>query len=254
MEQYIYEDIMSTNVPWPVLYMDGFMAGIVLCFSLAVLSFVFFLLTLDISLISFSVFFVFSGITMGFVHTYASRFDQIIKALGFDFIDVKTEKWNTLMFETNEYGDFTFKYDIDGKNRGARYKVWIITKKNLPADCNKWLDNGDRDVFYKRTGKEETTPLSGYVTPSDVVYIKSLREIRFERGYIAHRIIATLDDLWFYSETPDILRTLKLIRRINGKLDGESRPPRKKFCSKSRNPGSSEGNRVENIISLQKPF
>jgi hypothetical protein len=235
MEQYLYEDIMNTNVPWPIMYTDGFMAGIVLCFFLAVLSFVYFLLTFEISWISFSVFLMFGGITMVFVHTYASRFDQIIKALGFDFIDVKAQKWNTLNFETAEYGDFTYKYDIDSKHKGAIYKVWIITKKNLPSSCNKWLDNGDKDVFYRKNSKEEVTPISEYLTLSDVVYIKSLREVRFERGYIANRIIATLDDMWFYSETPDILRTLKLIRIIEGKLEGEPKPPRKRFCGKSRN-------------------
>jgi hypothetical protein len=235
MEQYLYEDIMNTNVPWPVVHVDGFMVGIVFCFSLAVLSFVYFLFTFEIPWISFSVFLMFCGITMGFVHTYASRFDQIINALGFDFIDVKAEKWNTLLFETNEYGDFTLKYDIDGKRKGARYKVWIITKKNLPSSCNRWLDNGDKDVFYRKNGKEEVTPVSEYISLSDVVYIKSLRELRFERGYIANRIIASLDDMWFYSETPDILRTLKLMRIIERKLDGESKPPRKRFCGKSRN-------------------
>jgi hypothetical protein len=211
------------------------MVGIVFCFFLAVLSFLYFLMTLEASLVSFSVFFLFSGITMGFVHTYASRFDQVIKALGFDFIDVKAETWNTLMFETNEYGDFTLKYDVDGKHRGARYKVWIITKRNLPAGCNKWLDNGDKDVFYRKNRKEEVTPIKEFVTPADVVYIRSLRELRFERGYIANRIIATLDDMWFYSETPDILRTLKLMRKIEDQLEGEPRPPRKSFCGKPRN-------------------
>jgi len=235
MEQYLYEDIMSTNVPWPILYVNGFMVGIVMCVFFALLSFVFFLLTFEPSWVSFSVFFLFGGITMGFVHTYASRFDQIIKALGFDFIDVKAEKWNTLNFETSEYGDFTYRYDIDGKHKGARYKVWIITKKNLPEACNKWLDNGQKDDFYRKNGKDEVTPLSEYLTLSDVVYIKSLRELRFERGFIANRIIATLDDMWFYSETPDILRTLKLLRKIERKLNGESKPPRRRFCGKSRN-------------------
>jgi len=235
MEQYLYDDIVNTHVPWPIMYVNGFMVGIFLCSLMALLSSVLFVFTFDVIWISFMVFFIFLGVSMVVVHTYARRFIQVIKALGFDYIDVKAEKWNTLMFETNEYGDFTMNYDVDGKRRGARYKVWIITKKNLPVSCNRWLENGDKDVFYRKSGKEEITPLSEYMTPSDAVYIKSLREVRFERGYIANRIIATLDDMWFYSETPDILRSLKLMRKIERKLEGEPRPPRKRFCGKSRN-------------------
>lgn len=235
MEQYLCEDIMSNNVPWHVVHVDGFAAAMLLCFSMTFLSLVFFISTSEYSWLSFAVFFMFCGLALVMVHAYASRFHQMIRALGFDFIDVKAEKWNTLMFETDGYGDFTLKYDIDGKYKGARYRVWVITKKSLPVACNRWLENGDKDVFFRKTAKEEVTPLPGYVTLSDVVYIKSLRELRFERGFIANRIIATLDDMWFYSETPDILRTLRLMRKIDGKLDGEPSAPRKRFCGKSRN-------------------
>lgn len=235
MEQYLYEDLMSADVPWPILYADGFFVGLMICIVLALVSFALFITTFEISWISFAGSLIFGGIILGFVHSYSSRFGRIIDSLGYDFIGMEAEKWNTFCFDTIEYGKFTLRYDVNGKYRRARYRLWIMTEKDLPDEGDRWVEKGQRDIFYRKDGEREVAPCSEYLTPADVLYIKSLREIRFERGFVANRVIATLDDLWFYSETTDILRTLKLMRRIEGKLDGKSRLRRRRFCDKSRN-------------------
>ncbi len=98
------------------------------------------------------------------------------------------------------------------------YKIWITTIKTLPNLSFEESDLWNEDTFYRRCRGSITTPLPGYVSFMDVADILSLRKIKFERSAMSNRIVATLDDKWLYSESSDILKILKILRKIEKML------------------------------------
>jgi hypothetical protein len=152
------------------------------------------------------------------MYNHTLKFADVVNALNIDITDLEVVKLNTLKFSTLSHGDFTLYYDNGGKYSNPYYKVWITTPKILPNRDFEDLEKWNEDTFYQRYGEKKTLPLPGYVSLSVVANIKSLKEIRFEWGSITNKIVATLDDEWLYSETHDILRTIKILRSIENNL------------------------------------
>ncbi|UCF07403.1 MAG: hypothetical protein JSW28_07035 [Thermoplasmata archaeon] len=226
LEEYLVKDLINAKVPWPIVWVDLFKLGKISCAFLAVVSFAIFLVYCTVFWLSFTFLIMLSGVLLGFIHNYSSRFANIVDVLGSDLIDMKVERWDTLRFEAMDYGKFTLRYVIGSKYTNSSYKLWIVTSKDLPVGYNRGLDIWSKDTLYDSSwGDEKYEQQSKYVTRSDVSDLPSLKEIKLERGLIANRIVATLNDMWFHSVTPDILGTLKVIRNIEDKMSNLDEKP-----------------------------
>ncbi len=218
MEEYKSVEMIPINLLWAIRHIKAFRVGTILCVLFAVSLFLFFLISYEFSTLSIMVIFIMIAMSLNFMYNHTLKFTDVVNALNMDITNLEVEKLNTLRFDTISHGKFTLYYDDGGRYANAYYKMWITTSKSLPTRYDLDLDIWDRNAFYKRLNEEKDTTLSDYVTLSDVADIKSLLDIKFEWGPIANRIVATLDDRWLYSETLDILRTLKILRRIEKKL------------------------------------
>ncbi len=216
--EYRNNEVLPIDVLWSVRHIESFRVGALLCILFLFLVFLFFLIFYEPFMISLMVVIMITAMSLNIMYNNTQKFADVINALNIDLTNVAIVKLNTLRFNTISHGEFTLYYNDGGLYRNAHYKMWIRTTRSLPVryyeDFNMW----DIDTFYERFGDDKDIPLPGYITLTDVEGIISLREIRFERGVMANRIVATLDDRWLYSETFDILLTLKILRKIEKKL------------------------------------
>jgi hypothetical protein len=157
--------------------------------------------------------------SLNFIYSHTQKFADIVNALNMDLSNVEVLKSNTIKFETISQGKFFLYYDKGGRYSNANYKMWINTIKMLPVLDYEYSDLWNEKLFFKRYQEEKEFPLPGYISLSDVNEITSLREIRFESGPMANRVVAVLNDQWFYSETSDILKTLNILRKIEKMLN-----------------------------------
>jgi hypothetical protein len=169
-------------------------------------------------ILSFAVIFLLAAISLNHMYNQTLKFADVVNALNMDLTNMEVLKLNTLRFNTISNGKFTLYYDNEGMYSNPYYKMWITTIKNLPNLSYENSDLWNEDTFYRSCNGSITTPLPGYISFMDVADIPSLRKIRFQSNPVANRIIATLDDKWLYSNTSDILQTLKILRKIEKKL------------------------------------
>jgi hypothetical protein len=169
-------------------------------------------------MLSFAVLFLLAAISLNHMYNQTLKFADVVNALNMDLTKLEVVKLNTLRFSTISNGRFTLYYDNGGMYSYPHYRVWINTIKTLPNLGFEHSDLWNEDTFYRRCRGSITTPLPGYVSFMEVSDIPSLRKIKFERSAFNNRIVATLDDKWLYSESSDILKTLKILRKIEGML------------------------------------
>jgi hypothetical protein len=210
--------MMPIDMLWSARHRDSFRVGLILCILFLLLILFFFLVFFEPLILSFMVVVIIMAISLNFMYNHTQKFADVVNALNIDLTNAEIVKLNTVRFTTISHGKFTLYYNCGDIYNDAYYKIWIRTTKGLPVRYDNDFYMWGRDTFFKRFGDDKEIPLSGYITLSDVDHIISLREIRFENGVIANRIVATLDDRWLYSETVDILKTLKVLRKIENKL------------------------------------
>jgi hypothetical protein len=217
-KEYKSVEMIPLDVLWSIKHMKGFRIGIILCILFMVFLFLFFLVSFKPLMISLIAIFMITAISLNFIYSHTQKFADIVNALNMELTNVEVLKSNTLRFDTESQGKFFLYYDMGGRYSNAHYKMWIKTIKILPVLDYEYSDIWDENSFFKRSSEERIIPLPGYITIDDVNDISSIREIRFERGPMTNRVVAVLDDQWFYSETSDILKTLKILIKIEKKL------------------------------------
>jgi hypothetical protein len=169
-------------------------------------------------MLSFAVILLFAAISLNHMYNNTLKFADVVNALNMDLTKLEVVKLNTLRFTTISNGRFTLHYDNGGMYSNPYYKIWITTIKTLPNLGFEFADLWNEDTFYRRCRGSISTPLPGYVSFMEVADILSLRKIKFKRRAMNNRIVATLDDKWLYSESSDILKTLKILRKIERML------------------------------------
>ena len=218
-KEYKSVEMIPLDVLWSIKHMKGFRIGTLLCILFMVFLFLFFLISFKPLMISLIAIFMITAFSLNFIYSHTQKFADIVNALNMDLTNVEVLKLNTFRFQTQTQGHFILFYDTGGRYSNANYKMWINTIRILPVLDYEYSDYWDENSFFKRTSNEISIPLPGFIELSDVGHISSLREIRFERGPMLNKVVAILDDEWFYSETSDILKTLKILRKIEKKLN-----------------------------------
>jgi len=217
-EDYRNDQVIPIDILWSIRHIKNFRQGTVLCILFMLFVGLYLLVFYEPIMLSFAVIFLLAAISLNHMYNETLKFADVVNALNLDITKLEVVRLNTLRFNTISNGKFTLNYDNGGMYSNPYYKMWITTIKNLPNLGVEHSDLWNEDTFYRRCRGSITTPLPGYLSFLDVADIISLRKIKFERGAMNNRLVATLDDKWLYSETSDILQTLKILRKIEKKL------------------------------------
>jgi hypothetical protein len=212
------DQVIPIDLLWSIKHIKTFRQGTILCILFMLFVGLYLLVFYEPVILSFAVIFLLAAISLNHMYNQTLKFADVVNALNMDLTRMEVLKLNTLRFSTISNGKFTLYYDNGGMYSNPHYKVWITSIKNLPNLSYENSDLWNEDTFYRRCKGSITTPLPGYISFMDVADILSLRKIKFETSPVANRIIATLDDKWLYSNTSDILQTLKILRKIEKKL------------------------------------
>ncbi len=218
MEEYRNDQVIPIDMLWSIRHIKTFRQGTILCISFVLFVTLYLIFFYEPVVLSFAVIFLFAAFSLNHMYNQTLKFADVVNALNMDLTKLEVVKLNTLRFSTISNGKFTMYYDNGGMYSYPHYKIWITTIKTLPNLSFEESDLWNEDTFYRRCRGSITTPLPGYVSFMDVAEIMSLRKIKFERSAMNNRIVATLDDKWLYSESSDILKTLKILRKIEKML------------------------------------
>lgn len=217
-EDFRNDQVIPIDVLWSIRHIKTFKQGTILCILFVLFVAIYLLVFYEPVMLSFAVIFLFAAISLNHMYNQTLKFADVVNALNMDITKLEVVRLNTLRFSTISNGKFTLYYDHGSMYSNPRYEMWITTIKNLPDLGIELSDLWNEDTFYRRCRGSITTPLPGYVSFMEVADIISLRKIKFERGPMNNRLVATLDDKWMYCETSDILQTLNILRKIESKL------------------------------------
>lgn len=217
-EYFRNDQVIPIDVLWSIRHIKTFRQVTILCILFVVFVASYLLVFYEPIMLSFAVIFLFAAISLNHLYNQTLKFTDVVNALNMDLTKLEVVKLNTLRFSTISNGKFTLYYDNGGMYSYPHYRMWITTIKNLPNLSFELSYLWNEDTFYRRCRGSITTPLPGYVSFMEVADIPSLRKIKFERGAMNNRIVASLDDKWLYSESSDILKTLKILRKIERML------------------------------------
>ncbi len=204
----------SINMPWTLRNVKGLFWGIILGSIAIPVMFIVGIFaggSLYYMLLMFPVILL-TVMGMYMIYKPAKRFSEVVEALNFDLLDIKKTKLWTMKFTTLTEGEFSLYYFSGGKNRSAYYRLWITTPKKVPTEYPDQKRIWTRPSWFDRK-KEMPTP-NPYVDEARFEEIKSLRRIYFENFQGINSIEAILSDKWLYSETDDLLETLRIMREI----------------------------------------
>ena len=214
--EYMRNKGKTIELPWRIRNVYAIRTAIRLCLFITVLMFILYLVSKAIIFLELCYEFIFIAIILYFMISLTKGFADVVDELGEDLVAVKALKWNIMRYITKTHGEFTIKQEIGGKFTSGYYTLWIETLKNIPEI--KGEDEDDliqKNIFHTSHGE---APLSKFVPQDRVKYIRSLREIRFQRGTKANRIQARLLDNILVYGARDVLPTLKVLRIIEAEL------------------------------------
>lgn len=212
--------------PWCIRYVNHLLICIILCVLLIpvyLMIYSYFALTIFVSLL-----FIFSilmiALLLFLIYRPIKRFANIIKALSLEPSEMVIERLSTLKVNSPVSGQFSVHYGSGGSLPGIRYwsssyyKIWIPTnKKNLKKKSNEYLIWTKPSFFSKLLNKRNTSLLK-YLSLFQLNEIKALESLRFENTDGENRIVAILDDRWLFSITPDIVKTIDVLKEIKANL------------------------------------
>jgi hypothetical protein len=144
----------------------------------------------------------------------ARKFHNLIKVF-----DKGSLKWGVingyqLKFISEDFGEFYMSYLPEG-SKLAFYKLGIISDS-----CDQYIDE-NRKVLWKRpTIMErilafEPPEVTEDIPLRSIEKVKALRNITLEKHEYGNWIVAQLDDDYLRSETLDLIRALKILRKID---------------------------------------
>jgi hypothetical protein len=156
----------------------------------------------------------FIGPLLYIMYAPARRFNQVIKALGSELLDLNILNNKTLLFKTVTYGEFYLYYDAFLDPKGTYYEIWITTVECGPCDENEDSVSLWKSDKYGVVKKDDKMEIPDYVPLSQVENIKYLLELKYESYRYDYRIVGIMGDRELRSEAPDLLRTLFVLRKI----------------------------------------
>jgi hypothetical protein len=154
----------------------------------------------------------------------AKRFFDLIRVF-----DKGTLKWGvvkeharnyTLRFISDEYGEFYLSY-FPEESAFAFYRLWIISDS-----YSKYID-GEKRVMWMRPTILDTILDIDPPEPSEdiplrsVERVRSLRKISLEEHADGNRIMAQVDDKYLRSDAQDLVRVLKILKKIDENFEDD---------------------------------
>jgi hypothetical protein len=208
----------SINLPWSIRNVKGLFWGIMLGSIAIPMMFIVGIFARGPLYFMFLMFPVFLLIVMGmyFIYKPAKRFSEVVEALNFDLLDVRKTKLWTMKFNTLTEGEFSLYYFSGSKHQAAYYRLWIITQKTVPSMHPDGRRIWKRPSWFDRN-KDEPYP-NEFADAARFNDIRSLSRIEFGSVDGMNSIEAILSDKWLYSETDDVLETLRIMREIEDRL------------------------------------
>jgi hypothetical protein len=197
---------------WIIRHVDGLLTVIIFCIIMVVvmiLIVIFFQVYLSILI---SILFIIAAIFISVIYTPAKKLNDLVIALEKDLIEVHSVKSQTIKLNTQRFGEF-FVY-----SSGSYYKVWIRTTKKIPVAEDRRKAIWNKPSFFERNSKKDNLMFPELVSPYQLEEIETLIELRFEKDQKPGRIMGILNDRILRTEIPDILKTVALLREIEGRL------------------------------------
>lgn len=103
-----------------------------------------------------------------------------------------------LVCKTSKHGKFSLVYRLGLRLAPSYYELYVPVAKTLSPD--------------------EQNILSGKLPYARLKKIKTLYYAGIENRGGENKLVARFDDKWFYSETPDIIECLKILREAEKKF------------------------------------
>jgi hypothetical protein len=215
-----------TEYPWCIRHVNHLLICIIMCVLLIPVFFVIFVYY-KFSIFVFSLFimsFIMIPLILFLIYKPSKRLANIIKALNLDPSKMVIEQLNTLKVNSPISGQFSVHYGSGGSFPGSRYwsssyyKIWIPTNKKIPVKkTGEHLIWTKPSILSKLLDKQNNSLLK-YLSLFELNEIKALESLKFENTHGENRIVAILDDRWLFSTTPDIVKTLEILKEIKAYL------------------------------------
>jgi hypothetical protein len=115
------------------------------------------------------------------------------------------------------YGDFYLRYYKGTETSKPYYKVWIVLDKPYK------FKHGNTMILWLRPSWlkgniEKSYKFHKAVPNKHAMDVRTIRGITLEKHGSKYLIMATMDDVFLYYKTHDILRTVEILEHIWAKL------------------------------------
>ncbi|MDI6643219.1 MAG: hypothetical protein QMD95_04120 [Candidatus Hodarchaeaceae archaeon] len=175
-------------------------------------------------------------------YSIAKRYNEVLNALEHDVVEARMGFFGrVLACQTLRFGKFSLRYKPRTKYSPAFYELRVPTSKALPpkemisfkpSRGFVWeldeLDSLDvSEEIEERMKKsletgawslKEDSQLFEKLPMERLKQLRSLIYIKTEKGAHENAWVARFDDKWLYSETPDIIECMKILREVEWKL------------------------------------
>jgi hypothetical protein len=160
------------------------------------------------------IFFLITTTILGHKYHSARKFYGLITIFDKDSIKWAVINGYTLKFISEEYGEFYLTYIPEG-SKLAYYRLGIISDS-----CGQYLYGNEKELWMRPTVLDTLLGIEPPQETEDISLqsinkVGALRKITLEKNEGRNWIVAQLDDRYLRSELEDLIRALKILKKID---------------------------------------